>query len=1118
MIHVYAKNGYNKEALAAFKNMLTEDITIDQHLLCSTFSACGPFKAYNTGKYFHSFITKLGFEQHVSVINALTDMYCKLGDMDSGSRFLNINSTGTNTITSIISYTSLIDGYVESDQIEKAFTIFIELKRQKVEPNEFTFSSLIKSCANHATLEQGVQLHALVLKHNLDQDPFVSSIIVDISGKLKETEIFIKNIPFEPNNYAWCSFLASCRKYNDKERGVLASKHLKILDPQNSGAHILLSNIYAKEQEWEHVRGVRKTMKDENVKNIRGCSWVDVDNKVHVFGVEDWCHEDKKEIDMKLDDLLKKIMEVGYVPDVGSVPVYLDDDMKVKILNHHSERIAIAYALISGKIGKPIIVKKNLRVCVDCDCAIKLISKVEGREIILRDNSRFHHFADGLCSYEKGKFDELVEDKGVKIVRKVRGEIRNDISMLTKHLQKHSNTVAHIIQTYAQSKQLSKGKLLHAQLITSGYPSCTYLTNHLLSMYARCGQLGYAHRLFDEMPQRNLVSWTAMISAFSQNSEFTKAIATFCEMYISGESPNQFAFSSVIQACSSLKSLQFGKQIHCLSLKVGFSYELFVGSNLADMYSKSDSIIDACMVFEEMPVKDEVSWNSMIHGYAKNGYNKEALAAFKNMLTEDITIDQHLLCSTFSACGPFKAYNTGKSLHSFITKLGFEQHVSVINALTDMYCKLGDMDSGSRFLNINSTGTNTSTSIISYTSLIDGYVESDQIEKAFTIFIELKRQKIEPNEFTFSSLIKSCANHATLEQGVQLHALVLKHNLDQDPFVSSIIVDMYGKCGLLDHSLQAFEKTSKRNEYTWNSIIGVFAHHGLGKEAIDVFNRMLINNIKPNTVTFINLLNACSHSGLLTEGLSYFESMETIYGVKPKSEHYSCVIDLMGRSGKLKETEIFIKNMPFEPNEYAWCSFLASCRKYNDKERGELASKHLKILDPQNSGAHVLLSNIYAKEQEWEHVRGVRKTMKDENVKKIRGCSWVDVDNKVHIFGVEDWCHEDKKEIDMKLDDLLKKIMEVGYVPDVGSVPVDLDDDTKVKILNHHSERIAIAYALIRGKIGKPIIVKKNLRVCVDCHCAIKLISKVEGREIILRDNSRFHHFVDGLCSCNDFW
>ncbi|XP_023742081.1 pentatricopeptide repeat-containing protein At4g14850 isoform X2 [Lactuca sativa] len=685
--------------------------------------------------------------------------------------------------------------------------------------------------------------------------------------------------------------------------------------------------------------------------------------------------------------------------------------------------------------------------------------------------------------------------------------------MLTKHLQKHSNTLAHIIQTYTQSKQLSNGKLLHAQLITSGYPSSTYLINHLLSMYARCGQLGYAHRLFDEMPQRNLVSWTAMISAFSQNSEFAKAITTFCGMCVFGESPNQFAFSSVIQACSSLKSVQIGKQIHCLALKVGFSYELFVGSNLADMYSKCGSIIEACMVFEEMPSKDEVSWNSMINGYAKNGYNEEALVSFKKMLTEDVTIDQHLLCSILCVCGPLKTYNIGRSLHSFVTKLGFEQHISVGNALMDMYCKLGDMDSASQLLNINSKGTN----IISYTSLIDGYVESDQIEKAFTIFIELKRQRIEPNEFTFSSLIKSCANHATLEQGVQLHALVLKYNLDQDPFVSSIIVDMYGKCGLLDHSLQAFEKISKPNEYTWNSLIGVFAHHGLGHKAIDVFEKMLLHDIKPNSVTFINLLNACSHSGLLTEGLSYFNSMETIYGVKPKSEHYSCVIDLLGRSGKLKEAENFIKSMPFEANAYAWCSFLASCRKYGDKERGELASKSLKIIDPLNSGAHVLLSNIYAKEQQWEDVKSVRKMMKDENVKKLKGCSWVDVDKRVHVFGVEDLCHGDKKEIDLKLDELLRKIIKIGYVPDVDSVPFDLDYDMKVKILNHHSERIAIAYALIRMPIGKPIIVKKNLRVCVDCHSAIKLMSKVEGREIILRDNSRFHHFVDGSCSCKDF-
>nr|KAJ0194007.1 hypothetical protein LSAT_V11C800419700 [Lactuca sativa] len=431
-------------------------------------------------------------------------------------------------------------------------------------------------------------------------------------------------------------------------------------------------------------------------------------------------------------------------------------------------------------------------------------------------------------------------------------------------------------------------------------------------MYTRCGQLGYAHRLFDEMPQRNLVSWTAMISVFSQNSEFTKAITTFCGIWDSGESPYQSAFSSVMQGCSSLKSVQIGTQIHCLALKVGFSYEL---------------LLVTCTQNVGLSLR-----------LAKNGYNEEALVSFKKMLIEDVTIDQHLVCSTLCACGPLNAYNIGRSLHSFVTKLGFEQHISVSNALMDMYCKVGDMVSGSQLLNINSKGTN----IISYISLIDGFVESDQIEKAFTIFIELKRQRVEPNEFTFSSLIKACANHATLEQGVQLHALVLKYNLDQDPFVSSIIVDMYGKCGLLDHSLQAFDKISKPNEYTWNSLIGVFAHHGFGNKAIDVFVKMLLHDIKPNSITFINLLNACSHSGLLTEGLSYFNSMESIYGVKPKSEHYSCVIDLLGRSGKLKEAENFIKGMPFEANAYTWCSFLTSCRKYGDKERGELASKSLR--------------------------------------------------------------------------------------------------------------------------------------------------------------------------------
>ncbi|XP_059463636.1 putative pentatricopeptide repeat-containing protein At5g52630 [Corylus avellana] len=677
-----------------------------------------------------------------------------------------------------------------------------------------------------------------------------------------------------------------------------------------------------------------------------------------------------------------------------------------------------------------------------------------------------------------------------------------------------SATIAQVIQTYAQTRQLNKGKQLHGQLICAGYPLCTFLTNHLLNMYAKCGYLDHALKLFDTMPQRNIVSWTAMITGFSQNLRLPEALETFCQMQNAGESPNQFAFSSVVRACASLGWIEIGRQMHCLALKCGFGYELFVGSNLADMYSKCRAMIDACKVFEEMPCKDEVSWTTLIDGYAKNGNFEGALLAYKRMINDGFVIDQHVLCSTLSACGALKACNFGKSLHSSVVKLGFELDIAVGNALTDMYAKSGDMESASNMFDTESEGRN----VVSCTSLIDGYVERDQIEKALYIFADLRRQGVEPNEYTFSSLIKACTNQAALEQGTQLHAQVVKFNFDTDLYVSSILVDMYGKCGLLDDSIRVFDEIGDPAEIAWNSLVSVFAQHGLGKGAIETFDRMIHKEVKPDAITFVSLLTACSHAGLAEEGLKYFHSMEKTYGVVPREEHYSCVIDLLGRAGKLKEAEEFINNMPIEPNAFGWCSFLGACRIHGDKERGKLAAEKLMKLEPENSGAHVLLSNILAKERQWEGVRNIRKMMRDDNVKKLPGYSWVDAGNKTHIFGAEDWSHPQKKEIYEKLDSLFDQIRKAGYVPYTDSIPFDMDDSMKEKLLHHHSERIAIAFALLSIPAGKPIIVKKNLRVCLDCHSAIKYISKVVGRKIILRDNSRFHHFAEGSCSCGDYW
>ncbi|KAK1694914.1 hypothetical protein QYE76_011611 [Lolium multiflorum] len=580
------------------------------------------------------------------------------------------------------------------------------------------------------------------------------------------------------------------------------------------------------------------------------------------------------------------------------------------------------------------------------------------------------------------------------------------------------------LQSCGRAGDLRLGRRLHARLVLSGAAAASaFLTNHLITMYSHCADVTSALRLFHAMPRPNLVSWTTLISGLAQNSMHADALAAFASMRRAGLAPTQFALSSAARAAAALAAPRPGAQLHCIGVRLGFDSELFVASNLADMYSKSGLLAEACRVFDPMPHKDAVAWTAMIDGYAKNGSLEEAARSFRDMKREGLVrADQHVFCSVLSASGWLKDGWLGRTIHCSVMKAGFDREAAVRNALTDMYAKAADMEDAARVLKVDPEGW----TVVSATSLIDGYIETDRVEDALRTFIELRRQGVEPNEFTFSSMIKGCAMQALLEQGAQLHAQVIKTSIISDSFVGSTLLDMY----------------------------------------------------------------ACSHAGLVDQGLKYFNSMKDAHGIEPKEEHYSCIIDMYGRAGRLDEAEKFIHEMPVKPNAYGWCSLLGACRMRGNKELGEVAAQNIMELEPDNTGVHVSLSGIYASLGQWEDVKAIRKLMRDSRIKKLPGFSWVDANNKTHVFASEDWSHPQQEKIYKKLEELYERIKEEGYVPDTRFLPCNLEDAAKERILRYHSERIAVAFALISMPATKPIIVKKNLRICVDCHSALKFIAK----------------------------
>lgn len=342
--------------------------------------------------------------------------------------------------------------------------------------------------------------------------------------------------------------------------------------------------------------------------------------------------------------------------------------------------------------------------------------------------------------------------------------------------------------------------------------------------------------------------------------------------------------------------------------------------------------------------------------------------------------------------------------------------------------------------------------------------------------------------------------------------------LEDDVFVGTSIIDMYCKCGRVDMARKAFDRMKVKNYKSWTAMISGYGMHGYGKDAVEVFNKMIRSGVKPNYVTFVSVLTACSHAGLLEEGRHWFNRMHRDFNVEPGIEHYSCMIDLLGRAGHLKEAYGLIKEMKVRPDFIIWGSLLGACRIYKNVELGEISARKLFELDSSNCGYFVVLSNIYADAGRWEDVERMRIIMKRHGLLKTPGFSLVELKGKVHVFLVGDKEHPEHNMLYEYLDQLNMKLQEFGYVPNLTSVVHDVDEEEKGMILRVHSEKLAVAYGIINSVPGTTIQVIKNLRVCSDCHTVIKLISKIVNREIVVRDAKRFHHFKDGQCSCGDYW
>ncbi|XP_057771640.1 pentatricopeptide repeat-containing protein At3g22690 [Salvia miltiorrhiza] len=717
------------------------------------------------------------------------------------------------------------------------------------------------------------------------------------------------------------------------------------------------------------------------------------------------------------------------------------------------------------------------------------------------------------------------------------------VDMLIDDLEPDNYTFPFVLSACAKNSSLSEARQIHGCVVKRGYRDDVFVSNSLVYCYGECGEIDSARKVFDEMSERNVVSWTSLICGFARRDRHREAVSLFFAMVGEGIEPNEVAFVSVVSACAELGDLDLGERVlnhveECWELE----FNGVMVNAVVDMYIKCGCVEKARRLFDECVDKDLVLYNTLMSNYVRLGKAGDALDVFRGMLDLGEKPDRITVVSVIASAAELTELSLGKQCHAYVLRNALWSWDSVGNSLIDMYGKCGELGLARRVFDRMSGNT----TVVSWNSLLEGFARNGDVDSAVGVFDEMperdvvswntmiralvdegsfldaielfrsmQREGMASDEVTMVSVVSACGYLGALDSAKWAYSYIKRRGFRSNTRLCTALVDMFARCGDPRSAMEVFWSMKERDVSAWTAAIGAMAMEGNGERALELFHEMVRQGIAPDQVAFSGVLTACSHAGLVEEGMLVFNSMKE-YGVVPHVVHYGCVVDLLGRAGLLDEALEFIDTMPLEANAAIWGAFLGACRKHGNEKMASRAAKMMSECSSggDQTGIHVLLSNIYASAGLWSDVARVRTRMKERGMRKTPGSSAIEVGGVVREFtsGDESACTASMlEEIDSRLRD-------AGYAPDLTNVLLDVDEQEKEFLLGRHSEKLAVAHGLVSSARGTPVRVVKNLRMCSDCHSFAKMVSKVYDREIVVRDNKRFHFFQQGLCSCRDYW
>ena len=589
------------------------------------------------------------------------------------------------------------------------------------------------------------------------------------------------------------------------------------------------------------------------------------------------------------------------------------------------------------------------------------------------------------------------------------------------------------LKACALNMNLYYGELLHGYSVKSSFVNSVFVGSALVDMYTKVGKIQQGCRVFDEMPVRNVVSWTAVITGLVQAGYAKEGLVYFSEMQRSKVEYDSYSFAIALKACADFGALNYGREIHAKTMKKGFNESSFVANTLATMYNKCGKLVYGMRLFEKMRTQDVVSWTTIITILVQMGQEEHAIEAFMKMKESDVSPNEYTFAAIISGVANLAITECGEQLHAHVLRIGLVDSLSVANSIITMYSKFGQLTSASMVFH-----GMTRRDIVSWSTIIAAYSQGGYGEEAFEYLSWMRREGPKPNEFAFASVLSVCGSLAILEQGKQLHAHVLSIGLEHTAMIQSALINLYSKCGSIKDASKIFNVAENEDIVSWTAMINGYAEHGCSQKAIDLFVKIHTGGLKPDSVTFIGVLTACSHAGLVDLGFHYFNLMINEYRINPSKEHYGCMIDLLCRAGRLNDAERMIKSMPFQRDDVVWSTLLRACRLNGDVDRGIRAAEEILKLDPNCAGTHITLANIYASKGRLSESANVRKIMKSKGVIKEPGWSWIKVKNLLSAFVAGDRSHPQGEDIYCMMD-LLASRTEIA-IQEVGSLLNDVED------------------------------------------------------------------------------